>query len=91
MVCLVTMYTHTLIHSLLLSSPQINDVRYVIREMYVFFSMAQGLTERLRMETLPGNSDAIEALQHFQLKHAHCWSKTDEAMLRDIISEDAKG
>ena len=61
------------------------------REMYVFFSMAQGSTVgRLRIETLP-DSNAIEDLQQFELVKAHCWSKTDEAMLRCIISEDAEG
>ena len=60
--------------------------------MYVFFSMAQGsTTERLRMETLPGDNDVTRNLQRFELRHAHCWSKTDEAMLRGIIAEDAKG
>ena len=60
--------------------------------MYVFFSMVQGsTTERLRMETLPGSSDAIEKLQNFKLAEAKCWSPADEAMLRGIISEDEKG
>ena len=68
------------------------DLRFVIREMYVFFAMAQGSTTgRLRMETLPGNNNAIENLQRFELKNAKCWSKADEEMLRSIISEDAKG
>lgn len=62
------------------------------REMYCFFAMAQGSTlQRLHMETLPGNGDAIESLQRFELAEAKCWSETDEAMLRGIISEDAKG
>ena len=66
--------------------------------MYVFFSMSATqrgesttTTNRLCMETLPGNHDAVGRLQAFKLDDAHCWSQTDETMLRNIISEDASG